>query len=215
MENYLQVKAINLGMNYKDFLVLYYLKNHMYLLDFKSSDIYNEYPIFLKSSSDIYDSLKKLKELEFIDYSWNKGKFNVCYNVDNFSKFFTPDKEDVIKIKRTAPIKIQDTGFDKKENDIIEYYKTLQTLPKCVTMTPIRISALKNALSKYDVEQIKEALLYASKQEWLISKTGEQWCDMSWILKKISDFMSGGKYNKGEIKSASDILGVKSSAVYI
>ena len=215
MDNYLQIRAMNLGMNYQDFIVLIYLKEHMYMNDFKYQELFNDYPLFLGRSKDVSDALSILSKLEFISYDWNKGKFSVEYNTDKFVEFFTPDKEQVIKIVRpTNTLKQKEDMFNKKELDIIDYYKDLPTLPKVVSMTPRRISALKNAIENYSIDDIKDALLFASKQQWLIDKTGEQWCDMSWILNKISDFMPNGKYNK-EVKKIAPILDVKSGAVFL
>lgn len=202
-------------MKYQDFLVLLYLKNHMYLNDFKYADIFNEYPIFLGKSKDVSDALKVLSELEFLSFEWDKGKFSVNYNVNKFIEFFTPEKEQIIKIKReTKSPKEVKTEFNKKELDIINYYKELQTLPKIITMTPKRIFALKNALEHYNVSEIKDALLFASKQQWLINKTGEQWCDMSWILNKIYEFMPNGKYNK-EVENKIPTFANKTSTVFL
>lgn len=215
MDNYLQIRAMNLGMNYQDFIVLIYLKEHMYMNDFKYQELFNDYPLFLGRSKDVSDALNILSKLEFISYDWNKGKFSVEYNTDKFVEFFTPDKEQVIKIVRpTNTLKQKEDMFNKKELDIIDYYKDLPTLPKVVSMTPRRISALKNAIENYSIDDIKNALLFASKQQWLIDKTGEQWCDMAWILNKISDFMPNGKYNK-EVKKIAPILDVKSGAVFL
>ena len=213
-DNYLQIRAMNIGMSYQDFILLIYLREHMYLTNMKCVDIYNTYPIFLKTSKNVQDSLEKLNSLDFIEHVWDKGQISILYNVDKFTEFFTPEKDKVIKIKRPTQVKNNASLFSDEENEIIEYYKTLQTLPKVVSMTPKRILSLQNALSEYSVDNIKEALLFASKQQWLVSKSDERWCDMSWILDKISEFMSGGKYNKEKVDTIPS-FGNKTTAVYL
>lgn len=214
MDSYLQARAMNLGMSCQDFLVLIYLKNHMYLRKFKGVDICNEYPIFIKSLKNIQDSLSKLQDLEMLEFSWDRGNIDIQYNIDKFEDFFTPDESKIVQIKRVTPTKKNKVGdFNDDENEIIQYYKTIQTLPRVISMTPKRVFALRDALSKYSKDEIKEALLFASQQQWLINKTDEIWCDMSWILNKIGDFMSGGKYNKDTQKPV--IIETKTSTIYL
>ena len=169
----------------------------MYLQQLKSSDIQKETPIFVTSARELKTALEKLRELDFIQYAWDKGDIDIQYNIEKFKDFFTI--EDVIVQKETAKKTTRiNNNYTPEILEIKDYYQSLKTLPEIKTITPRRLLAIQNALQRFSIDEIKNAMLFASKQEWLIKRSQEQWCDMAWILERIEDFMDGGKYKKKE-----------------
>ena len=47
------------------------------------------------------------------------------------------------------------------------------------------------------LEDIREAIVYASTVKWLANHTDKSWFGLMWLLCKIDDFSIGGKYREG------------------
>lgn len=192
----LQVKCINAGLDYKDIIVLNYIKQNMFKTFFTSKEICDAYPAFIKSSSDVQTSLNKISSIECLNFNWDKGKIDLEYNFDKFAEFFTPEKTSKVVIKRPKKELKDMSEFSEVELDIINHYKSIPTLPRVVSMTPRRVNALRVALENFSPEKIKDAISYAGEQDWVAKKSGETWMDMSWVLTHTGDFLLGGRYHK-------------------
>lgn len=198
MNKILQVKAINMEMGINGFLVLDFLRTRMYRNTFKASEVQNEYPLFLTKSTDVKDGLRKIHSIGLVNViSWDNGMFVLSYNNEKLIEFF---KDEDIKIKKEVKKKTTtEISLSPEEEDVINEYKKYETLPQFRVITQSKVNNLRLAMNGYGVEDIKDAIKYASEQTWVANKITESWCNFEWIMKRLPDFMIGGKY-RNEIK---------------
>ena len=194
MNNLIQAKCKELGMSYKDMALLEYIRRtYIYTDEYHTSDIYNDNILCFNSSTDVKESLEKIEECGlWAISSYTRGKFTLDINKEVLKGVYT--NESVVVVKRQKKEKVKGELLSPEENDIIEYYKTFDVFPKLSSLTQRRKVALNDSLSKYSVSDIKDALLYASEQEWLKRHLGALWYDFGWLLINIDKFMEGGKY---------------------
>lgn len=204
MNQVVQAKAINLGLSLKDLLLMIYIKDtFIYKEYFVSAEIINDNPIIFASASEIKKSIEILETTGIINLlEWNKGKFKIEVDKNMVRDLFALELVELKKADRTVIRK----KVEKKENPeewqiIIDYYNSFDVMPVCKSVTTRREKALKEALSKHSIDDIKNAIEYALRQHWVLNKKDEGWMDIAWILNKTEDFLEGGQYRKNETKT--------------
>lgn len=192
----IQVNLKNMGVSYKGYALLDYLLDRVFV-DFKSADIQKERCLFFNSSTEVKDAMEELRKAELIkSYNWDRGSVSDI----------KPNRELIVNISsipETKQIIIKKPKYEMKTKSeisdsvltIVKHYNEIDVF-KSTSLTKSIENYANIALEKYTVEQIIEAIDFASNQQWVIGKVDEIWFNLSWILKNIDGFMAGGKYNK-------------------
>lgn len=212
MNSVLQAKCKNLGLNLKDLFILEYLKNkYIFVEEFKSSDIISENPLL--ETADIKSALEKLEDcgLIYMDKEWDRGIFAISFGLEKMLDLYKIEDVEIKKEKKKTVKKQQQEVSEEVKLILEEYNKT--DMPSA-SLTDRRKKAINSALLKYKVEDIVDAMKYACSQRWVLDKSSEKWMDLAWILTRIDEFMSGGKYRKKqEVKQESIIPMSKVSVI--
>lgn len=212
MNSVLQAKCKNLGLNLKDLFILEYLKNkYIFVEEFKSSDIISENPLL--ETADIKSALEKLEDcgLIYMDKEWDRGIFTISFGLEKMLDLYKIEDVEIKKEKKKTVKKQQQEVSEEVKLILEEYNKT--DMPSA-SLTDRRKKAINSALLKYKVEDIVDAMKYACSQRWVLDKSSEKWMDLAWILTRIDEFMSGGKYRKKqEVKQESIIPMSKVSVI--
>lgn len=195
IDRHLQVSAINIGLSYKGLLVLIYLRDHFYIQNIKSIDIQNTYPLFFNSSADTKGGIDELVNNNIITCRWTRGNIsNIVIDGETLKGIF--DNESLVINKVVVKKKV--TKEDPRVSLLVSHYNEYPELPKPSTLTAnVRAMALAK-LELYNEDSIKDAITFASEQQWLTNKADERWCNLLWVLRNIEGFMEGGKYRKGK-----------------
>lgn len=199
MNSVLQAKCKNLGLNLKDLFILEYLKNkYIFVEEFKSSDIISENPLL--ETADIKSALEKLEDcgLIYMDKEWDRGIFAISFGLEKMLDLYKIEDVEIKKEKKKTVKKQQQEVSEEVKLILEEYNKT--DMPSA-SLTDRRKKAINSALLKYKVEDIVDAMKYACSQRWVLDKSSEKWMDLAWILTRIDEFMSGGKYRKKQEES--------------
>lgn len=205
MNTVLQAKALNLNLGIKDMFILDVLKStYIFSSQMSSTEITKQNPLI--NTKDLKESLEKLEDAGLIVLvdEWDRGKFTIEFNKENLQGLY--ELEDVEIKKERAKKKEVKIEVSKDEREVFTYYSTLSSLPDYKKMTDKGLEQIKNILSKYNLEEVKDALKYANEQHWLINKTGERWLNFVWIMSRLEDFMVGGKYRKNIENKVEDII---------
>ena len=216
----MQHELISRGVTYKGYALLNYLIDNMFL-DFKGADLQKLRPMFFKDAKCVKTAFDELENAQIIKGQYKSG------NVTNI----TPNRELIISLSDiSSGIKIEkkevkkaskkiDIGEDIK--NILRHYNSYPTLPRPSSPTPLVVSRIEEKLKTYTEDQIKDALDFASQQQWVINKSSEVWMNCGWIMNTIEEFMPGGKYNKSkttqvkEEESIASKYGLDSSSTII
>lgn len=189
-----QVFAMNLGLNYKDLILLTYLKDNFFIQKIKGIDIRNRYPIFFSSSKDIATSFSSLIDKNVICGNYSHGaitslSFNEKLMIDIF---FSNEK--VIKEKK----KQLTSDEDKPMVAIISYYRSFNSLPRPAAYSDINISLTKETLDRFSDSEIREAIEFASTS-WYGTEIWrkKRFSSYSWFIRNVEGFMVDGKYRGG------------------
>lgn len=201
MNKYLQVKCANLGMNIKDIVLIYYIRDNILYQDtFKTSDIIEDNLATFRDAGDVKDSIKRVEDAEIWTMTeWNMGKFKLEINRDNLKSLFQIEDKIIIKPKAERG-KQNKIILPDDVQKILDYYQKNDFLPKCISLNDRRLTAIKGALENHSVDDIIDALKYASEQKWTRNKLDAPWYDITWLMRNIISFMPGGKYRQQETK---------------
>lgn len=192
-----QVNLQNMGVSYKGYALLDYLISRIFV-DFKSADLQKERCLFFSSSSDVKESLEELNKCGLIkSYEWDRGSVSLVKpNRELIIKTLLPPETQQIVIKKTTvTTKRVKTEISDSVISIVKHYNELGVFRgQSATKTVDNFANV--ALEKYTLDQIIEAIDFASTQQWVLNKVDQPWFNLAWILKNIDGFMLGGKYNK-------------------
>lgn len=192
-----QVNLQNMGVSYKGYALLDYLISRIFV-DFKSADLQKERCLFFSSSSDVKESLEELNKCGLIkSYEWDRGSVSLVKpNRELIIKTLLPPETQQIVIKKTsATTKRVKTEISDSVISIVKHYNELGVF-RGQSATKTVDNFANAALEKYTLDQIIEAIDFASTQQWVLNKVDQPWFNLAWILKNIDGFMLGGKYNK-------------------
>lgn len=192
-----QVNLQNMGVSYKGYALLDYLISRIFV-DFKSADLQKERCLFFSSSSDVKESLDELNKCGLIkSYEWDRGSVSLVKpNRELIIKTLLPPETQQIVIKKTAATtKRAKTEISDSVISIVKHYNELGVF-RGQSATKTVDNFANAALEKYTLDQIIEAIDFASTQQWVLNKVDQPWFNLAWILKNIDGFMLGGKYNK-------------------
>ena len=192
-----QVNLQNMGVSYKGYALLDYLISRIFV-DFKSADLQKERCLFFSSSSDVKESLEELNRCGLIKgYEWDRGSVSMVKpNRELIIKTLLPPETQQIVIKKTsATTKRVKTEISDSVISIVKHYNELGVF-RGQSATKTVDNFANAALEKYTLDQIIEAIDFASTQQWVLNKVDQPWFNLAWILKNIDGFMLGGKYNK-------------------
>lgn len=213
MDSVLQAKALKSGLDYRALCLILYIKDtYIFTQEYTSIEITNSNPLVFINSTEVKRSLDLLESCNMISINyWNKGKFMITPNIENLKELFTNSFVQIVKDKKVRKVKKEEISGDIKL--ILEEYN--KTDMPSASLTDRRKKAIDNALSKHKVEDIVDALKYASEQRWVLDKSSENWMDLAWLLSRIDDFMDGGKYRKKQDKKQESIIPVSKVSVIL
>ena len=192
-----QVNLQNMGVSYKGYALLDYLIGRIFV-DFKSADLQKERCLFFSSSSDVKESLDELSKCGLIkSYEWDRGSVSLIKpNRELIVQTLLPPETQKIVIKKAAAAtKRVKTEISDNVITIVKHYNGLGVF-RGQSATKTVDNFANAALEKYTLDQIIEAIDFASTQQWVLNKVDQPWFNLAWILKNIDGFMLGGKYNK-------------------
>lgn len=206
-----QAKLINIGVGFRGYIVLNYIKDNFITESIKGIELQNSNPLFFKNSADVKNAFDELTNSELINAEFNNGNIeNIELNYELIR--FVYKVEDVIiskeKIKKTKKDSIKiESQLIAVMNDIVSHYNNYSFLPRPSKLTDTNKEVLKSKLNIFSPETIKDAITYVSTQNWVLNKADENWLNMCWILRNIEGFMEGGKYrnNKSNVSSNIDL----------
>lgn len=193
------------GVGIKGYYLLVALRDR-FLLDTKGADIQKQHPYIFASSTDIKAGYEELVNSSILSAVYDRGNINdVVINKELMDEMM---KEEPVKIKRERKAKKKEVSPPEESPvmDVILHYNSFEFLPRPASATALAKSTVSNAIEEYGIEQVMQAIEFASKQQWLIDKGDEIWCSMNWVIRNIGNFMEGGKYykvNKQETRSKS------------
>lgn len=197
--NRIQANLINHGLSFQEIALLYYFTT-TFCKDCNCVNIIVEMPMYFKDAADIKKSLENLSKIDFMSFQYNRGKISqVSINNGLISSIIEFDK--AIKIERKSTKSKTENIATEAMKEIRDWYSSFDGLPKPCNLTKNNIEILEKKLSNLSVEDIKEAIEYAANQEWLVSYSEKSWCNFTWVIDRIDDFMVGGKYRRyNEVK---------------
>jgi hypothetical protein len=204
LDGIIQSRAMNMNIDIKGLCLIDYLINNNLIGKSKanSSEAQKVFPIIFCNSSEVKKGYNNLEESGiFVWCNWNRGLIQFEFNKDKLSELYSREMV-VVEKKSSAPTSVEISDEVKR---ILAHYRQFEDLPSVKSLTKIRLDSILKALESTSVESIEEGIEYASKQTWLTSKAEERWCDLSWIMKNIGEFLEGGKYYKGEVKKIDKI----------
>ncbi|MGL5713820.1 MAG: hypothetical protein ACRCX2_12430 [Paraclostridium sp.] len=191
IQNELKNKAVT----YRGYELLQYLKD-TYFSDVRGSELQKLRPLVFKESRDVKQAFEELVGAMLISGEYKNGVIkNVIPNIQILLAMANLDTG-IVVVKAEPKKKSVKKEVHEDVLSIIKYYNEFPELPRPATATPLVISRIEEKLKFMPVEQIKEAIEFASKQSWLINKGGENWCSMAWVINVINEFSDGGKYRK-------------------
>lgn len=215
----IQHELISRGVTYKGYALLNYLKDNLFS-DLKGADLQRLRPMFFKDAKCVKQAFDELGKAEIIRGVYKSGNIsNIEPNIGlilhmcDISSGIKIEKKEVAKRSKSSDIR-------EDIKDILLHYNSHAVLPRPSSPTPLVVSRIDEKLKIYSPEQIKDALDFASTQQWVINKGSEVWMNCGWIMNSIQEFMPGGKYRKGEtsVKSEDSIAakyGLDSSSTII
>ncbi|MGL5715415.1 MAG: hypothetical protein ACRCX2_20520 [Paraclostridium sp.] len=191
----IQNELKNKEVTYRGYELLQYLKD-TYFSDIKGSELQKLRPLVFKESRDVKQAFEELEKAMLISGEYKNGVIrNVIPNIQILLGIANLDTG-IVVVKAEPKKKSVKQEVPEDALSIIKYYNEFPELPRPATATPLVISRIEEKLKFMPVEQIKEAIEFASKQSWLINKGSENWCSMAWVINVINEFSDGGKYRK-------------------
>lgn len=189
------------GVTYRGYELLQYLKD-TYFSDVRGSELQKLRPLVFRESRDVKQAFEELTTAMVISGEYKNGVIRgVAPNTQMLLDMANLDAG-IVVVKAEPKKKSAKKDIPEDILSIIKYYNEFPELPRPATATPLVVSRIEEKLKFMPVEQIKEAIEFASKQSWLINKGAETWCTMAWVMNVINEFSDGGKYRKDSIATA-------------
>lgn len=166
------IAGLNLTSTHRDILMLMWLSDKEVSLNDVNEAIYPD----KINETMMYKIIEDLK-LSGLLLQNNKANLELLRN-NIFS-----DKEEI------PPYKLKDSGIYKTFHECFGIH---------ISPSYMLESKIKNILlTGKKIEDIREAIVYASTVKWLANHTDKSWFGLMWLLCKIDDFSIGGKYREG------------------
>ena len=194
----IQVNLKNLNVSYRGYELLKYFISHIFC-DCKTIDLQKERCLYFSNASEVRDALKELTSCGIItNAKYERGNISeIKPNRELINSiFFSPETKVVIKREQVS---LEESKESKEIPDevmaIVKHHNSIEVFKNC-SATALVKARVAELMKLYTVEQINEAISFASTQSWVQDKANERWFNLAWLLKKAPDFMAGGKYNK-------------------
>lgn len=172
-------------------------------LPIKGADLQKTRPLYFKGSSDLKKAYDELIATGLIKADYKAGNIdNIQIDAIMYREFTDVSGGITVTKVKPQPKKKPIDDIPDEVKDIVLHYNSYALLPRPSTMTPLVISRITEKLKILSPEQLKEAITYASNQQWLVNKAAEPWCNLGWVLGAIDGFCVGGKYRGNKADDA-------------